>query len=97
LEYKVLYSKAALIGLNQILAFIHKDDPAAASHLANAILDHIDFLASFPKMGPPLPARPGMRKLLHTPIVVYYRINDKKRVVEVIRFWHTSRRPPKYS
>jgi plasmid stabilization system protein ParE len=95
LEYKILYTKAALTGLDEIVEFIHRDDPAAAERFGNALLNHVDLLASFPRIGQPIARRPRLQKILHTPIWIYYRIHEDKKVIEVIRFWHGSRRPPK--
>ena len=95
MEYKILYTEAALIGLDKIVEFIHNDNAAAAERFGQALLNHVDLLAVFPRIGEPVARRPGMRKILPTPIWVYHRIHEDKQIVEVIRFWHGSRRPPK--
>jgi toxin ParE1/3/4 len=95
LEYKILYTYAALIGLDEIVEFIHKDNPAAAERFGDALLNHVDLLTVFPRIGAPVARRPGIRKILHTPVWIYYRIHEDNKTVEVIRFWHGSRKPPK--
>ncbi|HEX5432745.1 MAG TPA: type II toxin-antitoxin system RelE/ParE family toxin [Candidatus Angelobacter sp.] len=52
-------------------------------------------LISFPFMGSAIRKRPRVRKLVHTPILVYYRVDEKKRVIEVLHLRHGSRKPPK--
>jgi len=37
-----------------------------------------------------------LRKLAHSPIFVYYRVHEEKRLVEVLHFRHGSRNPPKF-
>jgi plasmid stabilization system protein ParE len=37
-----------------------------------------------------------VRKLQHSPVLVYYRIQEDKRIIEVLHFRHGSRRPAKY-
>jgi plasmid stabilization system protein ParE len=37
-----------------------------------------------------------VRKLVHTPILVYYQIDEENRLVEVLHFRHGSRKPPKF-
>jgi plasmid stabilization system protein ParE len=31
---------------------------------------------------------------VHTPIMIYYEVNEASRLVEVLHFWHGSRRYP---
>jgi plasmid stabilization system protein ParE len=37
-----------------------------------------------------------VRKLVHSPILVYYQVHEKERLVEVLHFRHGSRKPPKF-
>jgi plasmid stabilization system protein ParE len=37
-----------------------------------------------------------VRKLAHSPILVYYQIREDKRVVEVLHFRHGSRTSPRF-
>jgi plasmid stabilization system protein ParE len=46
-------------------------------------------------MGNATRKRLGVRKLVHTPILVYYQVHEEKRLIEVLHFRHGSRRPPK--
>jgi len=72
------------------------DDDVAASRFGEALLDHVDLLGRFPYMGNATPERSRARKLVHSPIVVYYEIHEEKRLVEVLHFRHGSRNPPKF-
>jgi plasmid stabilization system protein ParE len=36
--------------------------------------------------------RPNVRKLSHTPILVYYRIEESKHLVEVLHLRHAARK-----
>jgi plasmid stabilization system protein ParE len=96
LGYKVLYSDAALTGLEKVVEFIHKDNPEAASRFGKALLNHVDLLATFPHIGAPVHRKPGIREILHTPIRIYYRIHEDRKTVEVLQFWHASRRRPRF-
>ena len=95
MEYKILYTRAALIGLEEIVGFIHNHSAPAAERFGDALLNHVDLLATFPRIGEPVARRTGIRRMPHTPIWVYYRIDEDKKIVEVIRFWHGSRKSPK--
>lgn len=95
MEYKVYFSDDSLRDLDETLEFIRQDKGATAERFGNALLNHIELLASFPHIGAPVAGRPGLRNLLHTPIRIYYRILEDRRMVEIIHLWHGSRRPPR--
>jgi plasmid stabilization system protein ParE len=94
-EYKVYFSDDALRDFDETLEFIRQDKSAAAEKFGNALLNHAYLLAAFPLIGAPVAGRPGLRNLLHTPIRIYYRIDEDKKLVEIIHLWHGSRRPPR--
>ncbi len=56
------------------------------------MLNHIDLLKSFPYIGSPVLERPGVRQLVHTPILIYYRIHEDAKVVEILHFRHAAQR-----
>lgn len=45
----------------------------------------------FPYIGSPVDGRPGVRQFVHTPVLIYYRVNEAPNFVEVLHFWHGSR------
>jgi plasmid stabilization system protein ParE len=47
-------------------------------------------------MGNVIRKRSRVRKLVHSPILVYYQLREEKRAVEVLHFRHGSRKPPKF-
>ena len=95
MAFKILYSEDALTDLESILDYIGADNPAAAARFGTALLNHVDLLAAFPHIGSNVDQRAGVRKILHTPVRVYYRIEAQRRVVEVLHFWHVARQAPK--
>ncbi|MGO9254903.1 MAG: type II toxin-antitoxin system RelE/ParE family toxin [Bryobacteraceae bacterium] len=54
------------------MGHIAQDDDEAASRFGEALLDHVDLLGRFPRMGNTIRKRSRVRKLVHSPIVVYY-------------------------
>jgi plasmid stabilization system protein ParE len=80
--------------LAEIIGRIAEDDADAASRFGNSLLDHVDLLARFPRMGGIIRNRPQVRKLVHSPFLIYYRLDDDKRVIEVLHFRHGARKPP---
>jgi plasmid stabilization system protein ParE len=91
MAFKIIYTESALADLEAILDYILVDNPAAASRFGNDLLNHVDLLAAFPHIGSPVKRRTGMRKILHTPVRVYYRIHEERRCVEILHFWHAAR------
>jgi plasmid stabilization system protein ParE len=46
-------------------------------------------------MGSLIRKRPVVRKLLHSPFLVYYQVGEAKREIEILHIRHGSRKPPK--
>ena len=53
--------------------------PSAACHIAHR--------------GGPVRRRPGVRKLVLRPYLIFYRVDDAARRVDVLRFWHGAQDP----
>jgi plasmid stabilization system protein ParE len=94
-DYRLLFTQRALNDLAEIIGHLAEDDDEAASRFGNSLLDHVDLLTRFPRMGSTIRKRSRVRKLLHSPILVYYQIREDKRLVEVLHFRHGSRKPPR--
>jgi plasmid stabilization system protein ParE len=92
--YRILYTEDALEDLQAVLDYIVFDNPQAAERFGTALLNHVDLLRSFPRLGAPVPKRPGVRKMLHNPIRIYYRVHEPKRQIEILHFWHGARSLP---
>jgi len=71
-DYRLLFSQRALDDFAEIIGHIAEDDPEAASRFGSSLLDHVDLLSRFPRMGDAMRKRSRVRKLLHSPILVYY-------------------------
>jgi len=70
-DYHLLYTQRALIDVGEIIAHIAEGDAEAASRFSCSLLDHIDLLARFPRMGSSIRRRARVRKLVHSAIMVY--------------------------
>jgi plasmid stabilization system protein ParE len=90
-DFQIRITDAALADLEEILAYSWVTFPSTAEQFGNSILNHVDLLKSFPYIGSLVDARPGVRQLVHTPILIYYRVNEALKFVEVLHFWHGSR------
>ena len=97
MDFRLLYTQRALDDLANIVVNIADDDAEAASRFGNSLLDHLELLTRFPRIGNVVHKRPNVRKLLHSPILVYYRINEDKCLIEVLHLRHGARKPPRSS
>ncbi len=64
---------------------IQQDNPTAARNVAQAVIDRIEQLATFPGLGRTGEVR-GTRELVSPPYVVVYRSTDE--IVEILHIWH---------
>jgi plasmid stabilization system protein ParE len=75
--------------------------PAAAQRLEEELARSLRQLEELPYSGPQAKDTRlgGFRRLplLETRYWLYYLVNETKRQVEVLRFWHMSRRRPRLS
>jgi plasmid stabilization system protein ParE len=90
-DFKIRITEAALTDFEEILAYSWDRFPATAERFGDAILNHVDLLKSFPYIGSSVDGRDGVRILVHTPILIYYRVDETHTLVEVLHFWHGSR------
>jgi toxin ParE1/3/4 len=92
--FKIIFSPESLEHLGEIVRYISKDDPDAALRFGMKMLDRAALLADFPELGQPYAKRPGVRRLIVKPYIIFYRVRYETRTVEVLRFWHGARREP---
>jgi toxin ParE1/3/4 len=90
---RVRWSSPAIRQLISIRAYIARDNPTAANRVAIDILDAVDRLAAFPRLGRE-GRNPGFRELIISgwPYIVTYRIVDD--VVDISSVVHTSKQWP---
>ena len=92
-HYRLLFTQKALDDLANIVGYIAADDEESASRFAAALLDHVDLLKRFPRMGTVTRRRSPVRRQVHAPILVYYQIHEATGLVEILHFRHGSRKP----
>jgi len=91
---KIIFSPQAIADLESAVRFIAKDNPNAAVRVGNALIDRVSILESFPLIGSPYPKRPGVRKLVSRPYIIYYRSRLEENCVDILRYWHGARSEP---
>jgi plasmid stabilization system protein ParE len=95
-DFQVLYTEPALADLDEVMRWSWQNRPGTTERFANALLNHVDLLKDFPCLGAPVRSYTGVRRLLHSPLRVYYRVVPEARRIEILHFWHGSRRDPKF-
>jgi plasmid stabilization system protein ParE len=93
-DYRLLYTQRALNDLAEIVGHIAEVDADAASRFGGSLLDHVDLLERFPRMGGTIHKRPRVRKLIHSPFLIYYHVDDDKGEIEILHVRHGARKPP---
>lgn len=90
---RVRWLRAARRNLDAELTYIAREDRAAAERVYAHIMERVALLAGHPQAGRPGRVF-GARELVveRYPYLVPYRVRDG--VIEILRVFHTSRRPP---
>jgi toxin ParE1/3/4 len=90
---RIKWLKTALKNLNYEAAYIAADDPAAARLVVRRIVQSVALLSAQPAMGRPGRVA-GTRELVvpNTRYLIPYRV--RHGVIEILRVFHASRRPP---
>ncbi len=85
----------ALQNLDDEAAYIAKSDPQAALLVVKRIRHSISLLSDNPNLGHP-GRLPGIRELVvpKTRYLVPYRVRPRLQRIEILRIFHTSRKPP---
>jgi len=91
---KIIFSPQAIADLASAVRFIAKDNPDAAVRVGHALIDRVAILENFPLIGSPYRKRPGVRKLVSRPYVIYYRLRLEENCADVLRYWHGARGEP---
>ena len=91
---KIVFAPQAIADLAQVVRHIAKDDPDVAKRVGNALIDRVAILESFPLLGAEYPKRPGVRKLVSRPYIIFYRANLEEGRVDILRYWHGAQEKP---
>ena len=91
---KIIFSPQAIADLAAAVKFIAEENPEAAVRVGNALIDRVTILENFPLLGSVYPKRPGVRKLVSRPYLIFYRFREKENVVDILRYWHGAQREP---
>ena len=93
LPYRIVWRPIAEADLNDIVDYIAQDNPSKAEEFGQELRAKVLPLAQHPKLGrtgrPGLPA--FLRELVvHKHYIIFYRVLDEARTVEILRVKHTA-------
>jgi toxin ParE1/3/4 len=96
MDFKIIWSDAAIADLQEVCSYVAQDDPQAAGRLGRGILDHVRVLASFPFIGPTYPrgARVTLREIVFRSYRIFYDVSEEFLSVEILHVWHGARDEP---
>jgi addiction module RelE/StbE family toxin len=96
--YRIVWRPIAEADLDDIIDYIAQDNPTRAQEFGQELRDKTLPLAQHPKLGrtgrPGLPA--FLRELVaHRNYIIFYRVLDEARTVEILRVKHTAQQMPR--
>lgn len=96
-RYRIVWRPMAETDLENIVDYIAQDNPIRAEEFGLELRAKVLPLAQHPKLGrtgrPGLPA--FLRELVaHRNYIIFYRVQDEARTVEILRVKHTARQLP---
>ncbi|HYY29035.1 MAG TPA: type II toxin-antitoxin system RelE/ParE family toxin [Chthoniobacterales bacterium] len=80
--------------LREIVAYIARDNPAAAERFGLALVEKAELLKSFPMLGKKVKGREEDRVLVEEPVLIFYLPDIAAGVIIIKRFWHGARGTP---
>jgi toxin ParE1/3/4 len=86
--YSVILSNQAIKNLTGIVEYIAADNPDAADKIGFELVNLAMSLDSMPYRGSKVKKRLDVLKLVHGNYLLYYRVDEGKRTVQVISFKH---------
>ena len=90
---EVVWLRKALLNLDEEATYIAQDNAQAAQQLVTRIVHAVDLLRHQPGLGRPGRV-PGTRELpvANTRYLIPYRVRGRR--IEILRIFHTARKPP---
>jgi len=96
MDCQIIWTDPALEDFKAIVDHISRDNPEAARRVGLDIYESVGMLASFPLIGPPYPrgSHGKIREIVSWSYRIFYRVNSKKKLVEILTIWHGARGTP---
>ena len=96
-SYSIVWRPMAEADLDSIIEYIAQDNPTRAEEFGQELRKNTLPLAQHPRLGrtgrPGMPA--GVRELIaHRGYIMFYRVLDEARTVEILRVKHAAQQMP---
>jgi toxin ParE1/3/4 len=93
-EFQLRLTSQAARDLREIVAYIARDNPAAAERFGLTLVEKAELLKRFPFLGKRVKGTEEDRVLLEDPILIFYQPDNAAGVIVIKRFWHGARGTP---
>lgn len=90
-EFQLRITSQAARDLQEIVAYIARDNPAAAERFGLVLVEKAELLTSFPLLGKKVKGTEEDRVLVEDPVLIFYRPDTAAGVIVIKRFWHGAR------
>lgn len=87
---KLVYTEEAVADLKRLREFVAVHNPSAAARIASELVNKIELLPDFPKMGAPVEMAPepeSIRDIVFGKYIVRYSVHST--TIIILRLWHT--------
>jgi plasmid stabilization system protein ParE len=95
-DFEISWTESATADLESIVDHLAGISAEVAEKTANAILNHVEVLRTFPRIGPRYAKDPHrqVREVLCGKYRIFYRLNEQHKLVEILTVWHGAREDP---
>jgi toxin ParE1/3/4 len=91
--YRIDWTEATLTDLRSLVCYIARDDLKVAQRFGDLIMNKVNSLHTFPRVGRMVPEyrEHRLRELIVSPYRIVYEIDDDMTKLSVLRIWHGAR------
>ena len=95
MSFTVQWSATALDSLLDILDFIAEENPAAAARTVDDLLERVEVLVEYPRLGVAFSEEsgPDLRRLILDKYIVVYQVLETRQTISVTAVRHSRQRP----
>src|ERR1700737_2698992 len=93
-EFQLRITSQAARDLREVVAYIARDNPAAAERFGLALVEKAELLKAFPLLGKKVKGTEKDRVLVEDPVPIFYQPDTAAGVILIKRFWHGARGAP---
>ena len=98
MDYQIVLSASARSDLQDIVRYISLDDPQRAVEFGRFLIQCARSLGPFPMRGRVVPEfdNDSIRELIARSYRIVYRVDERRSLIEIVRFWHAARGTPQF-